>query len=84
MQETGRAGRRGQQSEAVVHWEPRDIATNVSGMTAEMAEYCRCDDVCLRVKLLSFYGYQPVPSVAASCLCCSFCAINCECIKCMS
>jgi ATP-dependent DNA helicase RecQ len=83
MQETGRAGRQGQQSEAVLHWEPRDIATNVSGMTAQMSEYCRCDDVCLRVKLLSFYGFQPLQSFASSCLCCSFCAKNCDCIKCM-
>jgi len=84
MQETGRAGRRGQQSEAVLYWEPRDISSNVNGMTDNMSEYCRCDNVCLREKLLSFYGYLPKQSFASCCQCCSFCANNCDCVKCQN
>jgi len=82
MQESGRAGRKLQKSEAVLYWEPRDIGNNIDGMTTEMREYCKCDDICLRQQILAFYGYQPSPSVEL-CRCCSVCVQNCDCQSCV-
>lgn len=39
--EGGRAGRKGQSSDAVLYWNNRDVAEYLVGMDDDMRQYCR-------------------------------------------
>ena len=54
FQETGRAGRDGERSSAILYYNNRDIATNKSGMEDNIRKYCYNEDQCLRGLLLKF------------------------------
>lgn len=81
MQEIGRAGRRGQASEAILYYRASDISPNLPGISEDIVQYCRNSDVCLREKMLSFFGFQKDSSISG-CSCCSFCEHSCECVFC--
>lgn len=52
MQETGRAGRDGQSSTAVLYYNNVDIAVNKKKIGEEIREYCHLENECLRKYLL--------------------------------
>ena len=72
-QEIGRAGRDNKPAKATIHYNGSDIASNRSGMTEEMRNYCLLSDGCLRNFLLNYLGSRSELKVSLSGLCCSNC-----------
>ena len=56
FQETGRAGRDGQQANALLYYNNRDIAKNREGISDEIRAYCQLNDSCLREFLLRCFN----------------------------
>ncbi|CAG2216755.1 recQ [Mytilus edulis] len=80
LQEIGRAGRRGQASEAILYYNKRDIAKNLPGISDDIISYCNTES-CLRTNLLSVFGYLKSSSLQG-CACCCFCKKTCTCENC--
>ena len=81
-QEIGRAGRRGQQSTAMLHFGPADIASNVKGIKDDIVRYCRSEAQCLREIVLDTFGFTKELSSEASCKYCQVCSDRCQCEEC--
>jgi superfamily II DNA helicase RecQ len=81
LQEIGRAGRRGQQATALLHYNNRDLAKNLPGLEQDIVDYCRNKDSCLRTKLLSVFGFNTTS--VFGCSCCMHCRKSCMCAKCL-
>ncbi|CAB3991929.1 Hypothetical predicted protein [Paramuricea clavata] len=58
FQETGRAGRDGKPSTALLYYNNRDIAKNRVGMQDDMQAYCASNNTCLRKLLLKSLDYK--------------------------
>ena len=69
VQQIGRAGRGGQESESVVHYNSRDIAANTP-MDQHMREYCR-EKGCLRRRMLEPFGFEPEEENSRCCMNCT-------------
>ena len=69
LQEIGRAGRRGQPSEAILHYSNSDIALSLTDMQQYIRDYCQTE-LCLHKKFFSHFGFQPVFMIG--CRCCWF------------
>jgi superfamily II DNA helicase RecQ len=85
-QETGRAGRDGEQATAILFYNNRDIAKNKPGMQEAVREFCRSEDKCLRDLLLASLDtdkkyFKPV---FPKHLCCNVCKLACHCTVCTS
>ena len=72
FQETGRAGRDGQQSTALLYYNNTDIRSNRPGIENDIITYCRNDSRCYRVLMLEHFGYTPTDQVPEG-FCCDFC-----------
>ena len=84
MQETGRAGRDGLYSTAVLHYNNRDIAINRKGISEEIRDYCRLDSFCMRKYLLDCLDANSgAKGQLVGHLCCSNCKLVCECSDCI-
>jgi len=70
FQETGRAGRDGLQSTAMLYYNNTDIRKNRPGIEPQMIQYCKNDSKCLRSMMLECFGYQ---TNDANKSCCSVC-----------
>ena len=76
-QEVGRAGRKGQKSQAVLMFKKVHNHTEIS-----MKQYCENKEKCRRVKLYEkFIMYEPC-SFHIKCECCDICAATCDCTSC--
>ena len=73
LQETGRAGRAGQQATALLYYNNSDIASNRPGFKPEMRAYCKNTTSCLRLHLLSYFGFKTTIFTGEKSLCCSNC-----------
>ena len=83
MQETGRAGRDGGLSTAVLHYNNRDIGKNRKGISEQIKEYCLLDNSCLRKFLLGCLDAKlPTYAMPVGHLCFSFCSLACKCSQC--
>ena len=81
VQQTGRAGRDGEQAQAIMYYNSSDLAR--STMTPEMAEYCRLSS-CRREFLASHFGTSYTPKdKSRQHTCCDNCAASCQCCSCM-
>ena len=81
FQETGRAGRDGLPSKAILYYNNRDIARN-RHIGKDMINFCKIEDQCLRKFLLNYLqcGKQISPIIGHNC--CSFCLPYCQCPDC--
>ena len=78
FQETGRAGRDGKQSVAVLYYNNRDIAISRAGISDSIREYCKLQDSCLRMFLLRCLDIHDNVMKTKPYLCCSYCKIQCN------
>ncbi|XP_070532787.1 probable ATP-dependent DNA helicase RecS [Ptychodera flava] len=81
VQEVGRGGRDGEPTEAILHYNPSDIASNVQGMSAEMRNYCTTDG-CRRVFLAKAFGQDIFTENRIHHECCDNCKTSCVCKDC--
>ena len=81
MQQIGRAGRVGQDAEAILHYNKNDIAQNLPEIKQNIIDYCK-SDTCLRQNLLSNFGFTPSTSQDSLCKCCKLCKQKCKCTAC--
>ena len=74
MQETGRAGRDGHLSTAVLFYNNADIAVNRKKIADEIREYCCLQDECMRKYILQCLDSElPDHEISNKSLCCSNC-----------
>ena len=79
VQETGRAGRDGGLSKAVLHYNNKDIAQNKPGLQDEVRRYCKNEECCLRCFLLECLDVKQPKPLSPGHLCCSVCRNICSC-----
>ena len=84
FQETGRAGRDGKLSSAVMYYNNKDIAKNRVGMQDDMRNFCLSNDMCLRKLLLKSLDYEQNTVHKPLHLCCGVCENLCECSRCLN
>lgn len=84
LQETGRAGRDGLPSTAILYYNNHDIARNKTGMQEAIRTFCQSEDSCLRMLLLRSLDTDPkdIKPISPKHLCCNVCQQECSCINC--
>lgn len=79
IQETGRCGRDGYTSNAVLFHSKSDERL----LSPLMIGYCHNDKMCRRERLFSdFDGSDMIKKPCSQCLCCDICALSCKCGSC--
>ena len=83
FQETGRAGRNGNQSFAFLYYNNCDITKNRVNMQDDMRNFCTSEHICLRKLLLdSLHSNYPI-CIKPLHFCCSVCKTQCKCETCV-
>ena len=80
FQETGRAGRDGLSSKALLYYNNRDIAKN-RHVGEDMRTYCKLEHQCLRKFLIEYLQCGKLCTNLGH-DCCSFCLMHCKCLDC--
>jgi len=80
LQESGRAGRDGNHSLAILMKTARDLDRRYT--SRQMIEYCTSQELCRREIL--YRGFPGCKLLNNGCLCCDVCKKCCECTKCVS
>ncbi len=78
LQETGRAGRDGNQASAILYYSNLDTCRE--NITQEIRDYCRLKGDCRRAFLLKEFDGSDYKVVG--CSCCDICSQSCHCVKC--
>ncbi|CAG2246678.1 unnamed protein product [Mytilus edulis] len=81
MQEIGRAGRDGLQSEAVLYFNNNDLGGNTP-VREEVKQFCRLKS-CRRQFLCKHFDWECVALLIKH-NCCDICKVDCNCIECLS
>ncbi|CAC5423560.1 unnamed protein product [Mytilus coruscus] len=81
MQEIGRAGRDGLQSEAVLYFNNNDLGSNTP-VRDEVKQFCRLKS-CRRQFLCEHFDWECVALLIKH-NCCDICKVDCDCIECLS
>ncbi|CAC5417459.1 recQ [Mytilus coruscus] len=81
MQEIGRAGRDGLQSEAVLYFNNNDLGSNTP-VRDEVKQFCRLKS-CRRQFLCEHFDWERVALLIKH-NCCDICKVDCDCIECLS
>jgi superfamily II DNA helicase RecQ len=71
FQETGRAGRDGLPSKAILYYNNTDIRKNRPGIQQNIIEYCKNDSKCLREVMLKTFAVKKSENIED---CCCICA----------
>ena len=83
FQETGHAGRDGNQSFALLYYNNHDISKNRVNMQDDMRNFCMSEHICLRKLLLdSLHSNYPI-CIKPLHFCCSVCKTQCKCETCV-
>ena len=82
-QETGRFGRDGQLSEAILYYNNKDVGKNNTAMQDEMQSFCLSTDICLRYQLLKALDVEHNSPTKLMHECCSVCMVKCTCTECL-
>ena len=80
VQETGRAGRNGQDATALLYFNNTDLRSNRPGISKSIINYCKSNR-CLRQTILEYLGFTVDPC-RQLCKCCSHCKPQCKCDFC--
>lgn len=80
IQESGRAGRDGDQAEATIFCNASDLASNVTHLSDEMRDFCRTKD-CRRQVLMRHFGFNALV-IEPKHMCCDNCLDICCCEEC--
>ncbi|KAK3100013.1 hypothetical protein FSP39_013451 [Pinctada imbricata] len=83
IQEIGRAGRKGQEAKATLHYCKSDISSNLPGLEKNIVDYC-LSKTCLRTNLLKVFGFCKSSNSPVGCRCCSVCKDSCTCDSCQN
>ena len=83
FQETGRAGRNGRFSTAILYYNNRDIEKNREGMSEDIRAFCQLENACLRKFLLNCLDRSEVDFRTVGHLCCSYRESSCDCQNCL-
>ena len=79
LQETGRAGRDGESSVAIIYYSNTDFAFDSQDNALKM--YCKNKEQCRRMLLLKDFDHEDEIEPSGSCSCCDICASKFSCNK---
>ena len=79
IQETGRGGRNGLYTEAIIHYKTANLGFHV---TESMSKYCTNTTKCRREALFEDFNDSEISYQLTKCVCCDLCELQCTCKNC--
>ncbi|XP_071138395.1 uncharacterized protein [Mytilus edulis] len=76
LQEIGRAGRNGENAEAIMYFYNSDLSKARAGLTSSVVQYCKNENNCFRKLLVKYFGFEDVLYAGDKNRCCSFCSLS--------